>query len=67
MSKSYQKKAAGRSRPAAAEVPVPTEATIALAEVRREGIALAKQRGAYRGRTRSLTAAQVGELTLRGR
>jgi putative transposase len=33
VSKSYQKKAAGRSRPAAAEVPVPTEATIALGEV----------------------------------
>ena len=36
-----------------------------IRERQREGIELAKQRGAYRGRTRSLTAAQVGELTLR--
>ena len=36
-----------------------------IRERQREGIALAKQRGAYRGRMRSLTAAQVGELTVR--
>ena len=36
-----------------------------IRERQREGIALAKQRGAYRGRTRSLAAGQVGELTLR--
>jgi DNA invertase Pin-like site-specific DNA recombinase len=36
-----------------------------IRERQREGIALAKQRGAYRGRTRSPATAQVGELTLR--
>jgi DNA invertase Pin-like site-specific DNA recombinase len=36
-----------------------------IRERQREGIAPAKQRGAYRGRTRSLAAGQVGELTLR--
>jgi DNA invertase Pin-like site-specific DNA recombinase len=36
-----------------------------IRERQREGIALAKQRGAYRGRKRSLTAAQVTELTAR--
>lgn len=41
MSKTYQKKPAGRSRPAAAEVPAPAEATIALGEIMgsaREGL-----------------------------
>ena|GEM_PF-4949313 len=41
MSKTLQKKPGGRSRPAAAEVPVPAEATIALADVigsAREGL-----------------------------
>ena len=36
-----------------------------IRERQREGIALARQRGAYRGRTRSLTPAQVAELTRR--
>src|SRR5450756_115336 len=34
-----------------------------IRERQREGIALARQRGAYRGRKRSLTPAQVAELT----
>jgi len=33
-----------------------------IRERQREGIALAKQRGVYRGRVRSLTAVQVAEL-----
>ncbi|PPF39315.1 hypothetical protein C5B93_04540 [Rathayibacter sp. AY1A2] len=33
-----------------------------IRECQREGIALAKQRGAYRGRARSLSSAQVAEL-----
>ena len=33
-----------------------------IKERQREGIALAKKRGAYRGRTRSLTPAQVNEI-----
>jgi DNA invertase Pin-like site-specific DNA recombinase len=33
-----------------------------IRERQREGIALAKQRGAYRGRSRSLTAVQVADL-----
>jgi DNA invertase Pin-like site-specific DNA recombinase len=36
-----------------------------IRERQREGIALAKQRGAYRGRKPSLTASQVAELTER--
>lgn len=36
-----------------------------IRERQREGIALAKQRGAYRGRKRTLTAEQVRELQLR--
>ena len=36
-----------------------------LRERQREGIALAKQRGAYRGRKKSLTAEQVAELKRR--
>ena len=36
-----------------------------IRERQREGIALAKQRGVYRGRARSLTAAQVAELRAR--
>lgn len=36
-----------------------------IRERQREGIALAKQRGAYRGRKRSLTPVQVAELTER--
>jgi DNA invertase Pin-like site-specific DNA recombinase len=36
-----------------------------IRERQREGIALAKQRGAYRGRKRSLTADQVAELARR--
>ena len=36
-----------------------------ICERQREGIALACQRGAYRGRKRSLTPAQVAELTRR--
>lgn len=36
-----------------------------IRERQREGIALAKQRGVYRGRARSLTAAQVEELRAR--
>ena len=36
-----------------------------LRERQREGIALAKQRGAYRGRKRSLGAEEVVELTRR--
>ncbi|MFB9663881.1 recombinase family protein [Curtobacterium albidum] len=38
-----------------------------IRERQREGIALAKQRGAYRGRARSLTTAQVEELRARVR
>lgn len=37
-----------------------------IRERQREGIALAKQRGAYRGRARSLSPAQVTELLERG-
>ena len=36
-----------------------------ICERQREGIALARQRGAYQGRKRSLTPAQVAELTRR--
>jgi len=36
-----------------------------IRERQREGIALAKQRGAYRGRTRSLTADQIDQLVQR--
>lgn len=36
-----------------------------LRERQREGIALAKQRGAYRGRKRSLNMAQIGEVKRR--
>ena len=36
-----------------------------IRERQREGIALARQRGAYRGRRRALTPAQVAELTRR--
>jgi DNA invertase Pin-like site-specific DNA recombinase len=36
-----------------------------LRERQREGIALAKQRGAYRGRKRALTPEQIGEVTRR--
>jgi DNA invertase Pin-like site-specific DNA recombinase len=36
-----------------------------LRERQREGIALAKQRGAYRGRKRSLNAEQIGEVKRR--
>lgn len=36
-----------------------------IGERQREGIALAKKRGAYRGRRRSLTAVQVAELAAR--
>lgn len=36
-----------------------------IKERQREGIALAKQRGAYRGRKRTLTPEQVAELTAR--
>ena len=36
-----------------------------LRERQREGIALAKQRGVYRGRKRSLEAEQITELTRR--
>jgi DNA invertase Pin-like site-specific DNA recombinase len=36
-----------------------------IRERQREGIALARQRGVYRGRRRSLTPAQVAELTRR--
>jgi DNA invertase Pin-like site-specific DNA recombinase len=36
-----------------------------LRERQREGIALAKQRGAYRGRKRSLNAEQIGEIQRR--
>jgi DNA invertase Pin-like site-specific DNA recombinase len=36
-----------------------------LRERQREGIALAKQRGAYRGRKRSLNAEQIGEVQRR--
>lgn len=36
-----------------------------LRERQREGIALAKQRGAYRGRKRSLGVEQIAELTRR--
>jgi DNA invertase Pin-like site-specific DNA recombinase len=36
-----------------------------IRERQREGIALAKQRGAYRGRSRSLTAVQVADLKAR--
>lgn len=38
-----------------------------IRERQREGIALAKQRGAYRGRKRSLTPARVAELSKRVR
>jgi len=36
-----------------------------IRERQREGIALAKQRGAYRGRKRSLTATQIDQLVRR--
>lgn len=36
-----------------------------IRERQREGIAAAKQRGAYRGRKKSLTATQVAELARR--
>ena len=36
-----------------------------LRERQREGIALAKQRGAYRGRKRSLNVEQIGEVQRR--
>ncbi len=36
-----------------------------IRERQREGIALAKQRGAYRGRRKALTTEQVGELARR--
>jgi DNA invertase Pin-like site-specific DNA recombinase len=36
-----------------------------IRERQREGIALAKQRGVYRGRKRSLSEAQIGELRMR--
>ncbi|MGH3772294.1 MAG: helix-turn-helix domain-containing protein [Pseudonocardiaceae bacterium] len=37
-----------------------------IRERQREGISAAQRRGAYRGRKRSLTAAQVAELLRRG-
>ena len=36
-----------------------------IRERQREGIAAAKQRGAYRGRRKSLTTTQIAELTRR--
>lgn len=36
-----------------------------IRERQREGIELAKQRGAYRGRKKSLNSEQVAEITLR--
>jgi len=49
----------------AAPATTPRRVRPAFVPLAREGIALARQRGAYRGRERSLTPAQVVELTRR--